>query len=170
MHKFLCTLVLFLSLNAWAALPIQKNNWELGGAASFTQTKYKSDSTYGDDTVTTSYLAPMAQYFFLDHLSFGGTLSHISTKSSTGTITNNSWGPILTYYFCETQSVAYLVSYSTSFYETSYRKKVSDSTYSVGTRLFFTQNAAFGIGLSYRPGIEEVANTTYLTGAFAIYY
>jgi len=145
---------------------IKEGNMQIGGG--FGWANYKSNSTSN----STFQLNPQMEYFLIDHLSLGGTLSYIN-QSGDYSFSAYGIGPSASYYFFEQGPIAAYAAQAVSFYKYSdVEKNFTNGKTSLGMKYFVVPQVAFGVALSadYGIGSDNSTNTTSLGGNFSFYY
>jgi len=145
---------------------IKEGNMQIGGGFGW--------STFrASGTTNSSYsIHPQMEYFVIDNLSVGGTLSYMGQSGDTS-YTGYGLGPSLSYYFLEQGPIAAYVAQAVSFYKYSDAPKTfTNGKTSVGMKYFVVPQVAFGVAVSadYGIGSDNSFNTTSLGGNFSFYY
>jgi hypothetical protein len=146
---------------------IQKGNVQVGGSLGFSH--YNSGGT----SASSYYFDPQAEYFVMDRLSVGGSISFMG-QSGNYSYTSYGLGPSLSYYFYESGPMAAYVAQAIEF------NKISDQTEtfvrgrsSLGIKYFIVPQVAFGIDLSTRYDLGSRSNMSSLTilgGNFSFFF
>ncbi len=152
---------------------IQQGNMQIGGGFWWEQ------NSEGRSTERSYSIYPSVEYFVLDNLSLGGTLTY-----SYGEYITSGIGPSLSYYFFKDGKIAAHLSQVLSFTKYSgmdgliNEAKVNVGTTSVGVKYFAAPQVAFGVALannyeigSQPQGVEVTGvEKTSLAGSFSFYY
>lgn len=149
---------------------INKGNIEIGGSFSISKNNNESSTNY--------YLAPSVEYFFVDNISIGGTLSLSGLSGGKSTdYSSYGIGPSASYYFFEQGTTAFYLSQSVTFNKWTNDGETSSlnvGNTSLGIKLFMVPQVAFGIALSTSYAIDstkdQYINSTALGGSFSFYY
>ncbi len=156
------TILLFLITSAFynnADCQITKDNWMIGGAASFRSSKYNGAST----KETNSQLSGDVGYFIVDKLAIGLKLGYeeTGTKGNSNPINDmnvNTYniGPFVRYYFLPAEKYVNIfseLSYQYGLMKTSQGVSQNSNNYSgvLGCAAFFNSSVAleFTLGYSY---------------------
>jgi hypothetical protein len=159
------TILLILIASAFfnhADSQITKDNWLVGGNASFSHTNYNSDS-YTHSKNTTFSISPNIGYFIWDKFCAGLKLSVNSAKNINPSITPGSisyksrttfinLGPFVRYYFLDVDKMVNV--FIEGIYQYQLRKDVVPNSITKEFSNVFTVNAGPVIYLNSSVGIE----------------
>jgi hypothetical protein len=166
-------LVLFIIVTANASFSqTSKNNWLLGGSASYSSTKE------GDLTNTVLDISPRIGYFIANNLALGVNVGINKMHDEGNDASNVSFGPYVRYYFLPVgNNVKFFGNGQVIFGnedEGMGNSQLSGWGLAVGPAIFINKSIAFETSIAYtstQAGIEQVKdNTLSINFGFQIHF
>ena len=151
---------------------IHKGNLQTGGTINFSH-GWQTGSSF-----LSLQISSPTEYFLLDHLSLGGTVSYFHSGGPSYNYDSFGVGPSGTYYFWTQDHLAAYLGEEFSYNKTSgssiYTSYCFNSRTKLGVKYFLTPSVAIGPSIEYTHqfGRQEIptADSISLIGAFSIHF